>query len=126
MDGTVRNPVGFVPYNFGGSTATERRGYKEEGIGRNRAHRARLQRGGGDAKTCFLRNEPNCNVEKTAFMWLIENELDRLQKNDKWVRFFRSGRKARGARRQSGTVAALTARLQQKAGPLRYAAGDRG
>src|SRR6266404_27239 len=53
-----------------------------------------LQRGGTGQKTRFLRNEPKCNVEQIAFMWLMENELDRSRKNDKWVRFFRSERKA--------------------------------
>ena len=49
---------------------------------------ARGYRGVGGAKTCFLRNEPKCNVEESTFIWFVENELDRLQKNDKWVRFF--------------------------------------
>src|SRR6266404_4197536 len=57
-----------------------------------------LQRGGTGQKTRFLRNEPKCNVEQIAFMWLMENELDRLRKNDKWVRFFRSDRRPRSAR----------------------------
>src|SRR5882724_11038937 len=52
-----------------------------------------LQRGGTGQKTRFLRNEPNCNVGQIAFIWLMESELDRLQKNDNWVRFF--GRKER-------------------------------
>ena len=43
---------------------------------------------GRDVKTCFLRNEPICNVEESAFISLMDNELDGLQKNDKWVRFF--------------------------------------
>ena len=41
----------------------------------------------GASKTCILRNEPICNVEENAFIWLGENELCRLQKNDKWLRF---------------------------------------
>ena len=46
-----------------------------------------------DLETRFLRNEPKCNVEQIAFIWLMENELDGLQRNDNWVRF--SGRKER-------------------------------
>ena len=46
----------------------------------------------GASKTCILRNEPICNVEENAFIWFGENGLHRLQKNDKWVRFFTNER----------------------------------
>ena len=46
------------------------------------------QQGKGHEKHAFLRNEPKCNLEKNAFISLMDNELDGLQKNDKWVRFF--------------------------------------
>ena len=67
---------------------------QQQGWARDRAQRARLQGKREVLKTCFLRNEPICNVEESAFISLVENELDRLQKNDKWLRFFRSRRKA--------------------------------
>src|ERR1017187_4610967 len=41
----------------------------------------------GASKTCILRNEPICNVEENASIWFGENGLNRLQKNDKWLRF---------------------------------------
>ena len=40
------------------------------------------------SKTCNLRNEAICNVEEIVFMRHGEKELRRLQKNDKWLRFF--------------------------------------
>jgi hypothetical protein len=45
----------------------------------------------GASKTCNLRNEAICNVEENASILFGENRLCRLQKNDKWLRFFRNG-----------------------------------
>ena len=46
----------------------------------------------------------------------MENELDRLQKNDKWLRFFESRRKIHGVPTEWDGCRAHRARLQQKAG----------
>jgi hypothetical protein len=37
----------------------------------------------------FLPNEASCNIEEIVFMWLVENGLRRLKKNDNWLRFSR-------------------------------------
>jgi len=68
-----------------------------------------LQGRGGDAKTCFLRNEANCNVRKTASIWLWRTSWIDYRKMTNGFVFF--GWEERPTeRRQSGTVAALTAR----------------
>src|ERR1035437_2161087 len=54
--------------------------------GKTRAGRPRHYRRGGPPT--FLPNEAICNVEETASILFGENGLCRLQKNDKWLRFF--------------------------------------